>query len=227
MAEKIAQHRMIHRVCLYIAGLFILAFGVALSINSDLGVSPVSSLPYVTSLIFETSAGMWVTAMFVFFLFIQIAIMRKEFRLIDVAQIPFSFVFGVFLDFIRWMLGDFQIPTYFGRLTMLGGSIAFIALGIVFIISAKLVALPAEALALVISYKIKGSKFHNVKVAVDSVLVLGALGASLLFLGGMYGVREGTVISAVAIGKAMPPLRKLFLPVFRRIYKDDALFEEL
>ncbi|MED3662822.1 hypothetical protein [Ureibacillus terrenus] len=40
----------------YMSGLFVLAFGVSLSILADLGVSPVSSLPYALSL----SSGMTV-----------------------------------------------------------------------------------------------------------------------------------------------------------------------
>ena len=38
------------RVVLYIVGLFFMALGVAFAVNSDLGVSPVTSLPYVISL---------------------------------------------------------------------------------------------------------------------------------------------------------------------------------
>ena len=37
------------RVILYAVGLLFMAFGVAFSVNSNLGVSPVNSLPYVIS----------------------------------------------------------------------------------------------------------------------------------------------------------------------------------
>ena len=37
------------RVLVYILGLFCLAVGVALSVNANLGISPVNSLPYVVS----------------------------------------------------------------------------------------------------------------------------------------------------------------------------------
>jgi len=225
LIEKIVQQRLLHRVGAYIAGLFILAFGVAVSINSDLGVSPVNSLPYVLSRIFGTEVGMWATTMFVILLIIQILILRKDFRWIDATQIIFSFIFGFFLDFTRWMLGDFQIPTYFGQFFMLVVSIILIAAGLTLIIGAKLVALPTEALNLAIVSKIKGAKFHNVKVIADCVLVLLAVIASLLFLGGLHGIREGTIISAVLIGKAIPFTRKALSPVFRLIYKGDGQAE--
>lgn len=45
------------RLLIYILGLLILALGVAFSINSNLGVSPVSSLPYVISQITGIEMG--------------------------------------------------------------------------------------------------------------------------------------------------------------------------
>ena len=45
------------RILLYCVGLMFLAFGVAFSVNSNLGVSPVNSLPYVISLILKVDLG--------------------------------------------------------------------------------------------------------------------------------------------------------------------------
>ena len=221
MTNKILQARVPQRVGMYILGLFILAFGVAMSINSRLGVSPVNSIPYITGRIFDMDPGRWTIAMFVLFILLQIAILRKGFRPFDVIQIVFAFIFGYFLDFTLWLQGGFRIPTYFGQLAMLILSVILIATGLVFIISAKIVALPPEALCLAIAGKIKDAKFHNVKIVVDSALVLIALALSLVFLGGIDGIREGTVISAVMIGKTIPLIRKALSPIFLRVYKEE------
>lgn len=205
------------RVAMYIVGLFVLAFGVALSINSRLGVSPVNSIPYVAGRIAQTEPGMWTTAMFTLFILAQIAILRKSFRWFDISQLLFSFIFGFFLDFMLFLLGGFRLPTYFGQFAMLLASIIFIAMGLAFILSAKLVALPPEALCLAIAGKIK-KKFHNVKIVVDSSLVVIAIALSLAFLGNLDGIREGTVLSAVLIGKAIPIVRKVLLPIFKKVY---------
>lgn len=45
------------RIILYIIGLFFMAMGVAFAVNSNLGVSPVTSLPYVISLIVNMELG--------------------------------------------------------------------------------------------------------------------------------------------------------------------------
>ena len=212
MIDKIFQARVPQKVGMYMLGLFILAFGVALSINSRLGVSPVNSIAYIVGRIFDNDPGRWTTAMFVLFMLIQIAILRKNFKPFHIIQIIFAAFFGLFLDLTLWMQGGFQIPTYFGQLAMLIASIVFIAAGLVLIISAKIVALPPEALCLTIADKI-GAKFHNVKIIVDSSLVLIAIALSLLFLGGIDGIREGTVLSAILIGKVIPPIRKALSPI--------------
>ena len=49
--------KMLMRILLYCVGLMFLAFGVAFSVNSNLGVSPVNSLPYVISLILKVDLG--------------------------------------------------------------------------------------------------------------------------------------------------------------------------
>lgn len=45
------------RILIYIIGVFIFALGVAFSIKSNLGVSPVSSVSFVLSLITKGSVG--------------------------------------------------------------------------------------------------------------------------------------------------------------------------
>ena len=221
MIDKIIHARAPQRAGMYIVGLFILAFGVAMAINSRLGVSPVNAIPYTTGRIFDTDPGRWATAMFILFAFMQIAILRKDFRPFDTIQIIFAVIFGYFLDFTLWIQGGFQLPTYFGQLTMLIGSIILIAAGLVIIISTKIVALPPEALCMAIASKIKGAKFHNVKIVVDSSLVLIAIILSLLIMGDIEGIREGTALSAILIGKAIPPIKKVLSPIFCWVYKEE------
>jgi len=210
----------LQRVATYIAGLFILAWGVAFSINSDLGVSPVNTLPVVVARIFDTLPGMWTTTMMAMFMFVQIIILRRKYKLINLTQIFFSFAFGLFLDLTLWLMRGYQFPTYFGRFGMLIISIFLISAGLTLIIGAKLVPLPPEGLCIVIASLFKNGKFHVVKMIFDSSLVLAGIVLALIFLGGLddvlLSVREGTVISAVAIGKMIPYCQKVMSPLLGR-----------
>ena len=213
----IKENQLIQRVLVYIFGLFVLAFGVAFAINSDLGVSPVNSLPYIISLITGFRMGMCVFAMFALFILLQIVILRKEFKWINLAQLIFAFIFGYFVDITRLILGEFFLPTYLGQLVMLGISIVLIACGIILFMDAKLINLPPEGLMAAITLKKPSWPFHRVKIAVDSAFVTTAILLSFIFLSAIYGVREGTVLSAILIGKIMPLVRKVISPIMGKI----------
>ena len=64
--------KFVKRIVIYLAGLFFVALGVAFSVNSNLGVSPVNSLPYVVSRILGKDLGTCVTVIFIGYILIQI-----------------------------------------------------------------------------------------------------------------------------------------------------------
>ena len=202
----------IYRVLIYNLGLLILAFGVAFSINSDLGATPISALPLVISLIAGIDTGVCVTVIFLFYILIQIVILRKEFKWINLSQIIFSTIFGYFVDFTRLVLGNFRIPTYAGQLCMTGISAALVACGVAVYIEARLVNMPAEGLILAVAFKIPRIEFHNIKIMLDSTAVTLSVALSFIFWGELRGVREGTIICAVLIGKLIPVMKKMITP---------------
>ena len=204
------------RVVLYIVGLFFMALGVAFAVNSDLGVSPVTSLPYVSSLIADTALGTCVIAVYGVYIVLQLLILRREFRLINLTQIIFSTIFGYFTDFTKWLLADFALPTYAGQLVMLVISIVTVAFGVFLYMEVDLVAMPMEGLTQAIARKV-GRPFHNVKIGVDcSTVALGIL-RSFVFLHGLMGIREGTVITAIVVGKVMGLFKKPLQPVVQKL----------
>ena len=208
---------MLRRIAVYIIGLFFIAFGVALSINADLGISPVTSLPFVISLVLNADMGIIVPSTFAVMIMLQIILLRKKFRLINLTQLVFSTIFGYFVDAARIIVGDFQIPTYFGQLILLTCSIVLIAIGVILTVRPKLVPLPLEGLVVAIVQVIPGSKFHVVKMIADSALVLMAIIVSIVFLGELNGIREGTLFTAVFVGKVIPYVEKVILPVLVKV----------
>ena len=210
------KNKWIARIVAYAIGLLILAFGVAFSVNSNLGVSPANSFPYVVSLILNTKMGNCVTVIFICYILLQILILRKDFQWINLSQILFSTLFGKFVDFAKLVLDGFCFPTYAGRLLMLAISIVLIAIGISMYMGAKLVNMPTEGLASAIAAKLPNKEFHQTKVMVDCASVGTALILSVCFLGGLQGIREGTIISAIVIGKVIPYANKVTKPILQK-----------
>lgn len=215
MNEK--KVKILKRILIYIIGLFCLALGVAFSINSKLGVSPVNSLPYIISLITGKEIGLCVIGVFSLFIVIQILILRSEFKWINLTQIIFSTIFGYFVDFAKFILGDFSIQTYAGQLLMLAISILLVALGVCLYLDVKLVKMPMEGMTSAVKEKIlKKLAFHDVKVIMDCTVVAIGIVVSLVFLKGIVGIREGTVLCALLVGKIMKPMQMALVPMIEK-----------
>ena len=204
------------RVLIYCGALFLMAVGVALSVNSNLGVSPVNSLPYVISQIIHVQMGTCVTVLFCFYILLQVMILRREFQPVNLLQILFSTIFGYFVDFAKMLVGGFALPTYAGKLMMLAASIFLIALGVMLYIDVELVPMPMEGLSSCIAKKL-GKPFPTMKTVVDCVVVLTGVVLSFLFLGKLDGIREGTILTAAVTGKLIAMFRKWLSPTVKRI----------
>ena len=205
------------QIVVYVVGLIILAFGVAFGVHSALGISPVNSLSYVVSQTSGISMGISVTGFFVFCILLQIVILRKEFRWINLSQIIFSSILGVFIDIALIATAGLYASNYFVQLAMLGASIILIAFGLTIYLSAKMVSLPPEGVVEAILQKTGKGTFSTIKVIMDSLIVLAAVVLALLLLGNIIGVREGTIASAILIGKAMPPIDKVTQYLLKKV----------
>ncbi len=212
------------KVAVYAVGLLFMAFGVAFSVNSGLGVSPVNSLPYVVSLVLGVDMGSCVIGVFSFYVLVQILIYRRDFKWINLTQIVFSTLFGYFVDFAKAVVGDFALPTYPGQLIMLAVSMVLVALGVCLYMDAGLVNMPMEGMTNAIAERIVKKPFHDVKVAVDCLAVAAAILLSFVGLGGLEGIREGTLLCALLVGKMMKPMQKVVAPLVARLC--SALQEE-
>lgn len=206
----------VFRVLIYILGLFFMAIGVAISVNANLGISPVNSLPYVISQISGFALSTCVIGVFTVYIIAQIVLLRRDFNWINLTQLIFSTIFGYFVDFAKWLLADFYIPTYAGRLVMLAISIVVVSLGVELYLEVELVPMPMEGMTLALS-KVTKKPFPNVKIAVDCTVVLLGLVLSLVFLRRLDGVREGTIIAAVVTGKIIALVKKPLGPMIRRV----------
>lgn len=211
------------RILIYCAGLMSLALGVAFSVSSNLGVSPVNSFPYVVSLISGVDMGHCVIMVFSCYIVVQILLLRKDFEWFNLTQILFSTLFGYFVNFAKWILGGFSIPTYPGKLLMLTVSILFVAVGVCLYMDVKLVNMPMEGMTHAINQKLLPRlAFHDVKMIMDCLVVAVGIGLSLVFAGKVEGIREGTVLCAILVGKVMKPLQKILQPAINMLcFKEE------
>ena len=198
----------IRRYLLLLAGLAIMAFGVAFSIKASLGTSPISSVPYVVSLFAPLTVGTATIIMHCVFILLQIMILRKKYHPIQLMQLPVAFFFGYLTDFGVWAVQGITCDHYLQQWMVCLIGIFLVAVGVSLEVKAGVVVLAGEGVVLAIC-KVLPVKFGYMKVGFDVTLVAIACVLSFAFTGRLQGVREGTVAAALLVGLIAKQLGKM------------------
>lgn len=201
------ETKKINRYVIYLISLFIISLGAAISIKANLGTAPLICIPYVSSVISNLSVG---TVSFIFSIILialQVLILRGDFEKRQYLQIVMGTIFSAFID-IALMLVSFLNPqNYISQVALLLISCIVVAFGVLLEIQTEVVYLPPDGLIVAISTVLK-KEFGKVKPYIDTSFVIIAALLSVVFLGYLIGVREGTIISALIIGPIVRVLKK-------------------
>lgn len=189
----------VKRYILFVTATIIQAMGISLVIRSLLGTSPISSFPYVLSLIFPYTLGEFTFTFNMLFVFAQYLLLRRDFGNTQWLQIPITLLFACSID-LSAELWNWITPTnYLLRLLPLLLGTTLISFGVAAQGIADVIMLPGEGLVYAISRHFK-IEFGRVKTANDVILVAIAAITSWFYLGSIEGIREGTLISALITG---------------------------
>ena len=202
-----------------------MAFGVTFSVKADIGVSPISCVPYIYSLHFPLSIGEFTIILNVLFMLIQISILRKNYNIIQLVQLPAIIVFGYCIDITMALLENLSPSNYMEQLILCLIACVILAFGIFLVIKTRLTYLPLEGLVLVISQTFK-KEFGKIKISMDSLMVIIGIISSFIFLHELVGIREGSIIAALLIG-ALIKFFSMKLPVIEKWLGDDINKEKL
>ncbi len=210
----------VKRYILFVISLFFCGVGIALTKHAELGVSPISSLANVVSIKFDfISFGSWLIVSNLVLFLGQIILLRRNFRLIQLMQIPLSFIFGYFTDFGLWMIKNIPNENYIVRLLLVFAGIVFIGFGISLGVIADVVLNSGEGFVKALADVTK-KDFGNIKIVFDTSCVLVSVVLSLIFFDGkLLGTREGTVLSALLVGVAVKIFRPLLQEPLTKILK--------
>ncbi len=94
------------RIVFYLMGFLIMTMGVALSVKSNLGVSPVSSIPYTITCVWGMEMGRATVVFHCVLVLIQIIILRKKFKIKNLLQVPVGILFGSFTTLCNYLVSQ-------------------------------------------------------------------------------------------------------------------------
>jgi len=190
---------MVTRYSLFVVAVIVQASGIALVVKSLLGTSPISSLPYVISLASPFTLGQMTFAINILLVLGQYLLLRKAFDNMQFLQIPVTLIFSWFIDFFMDVWAWVVPNSYIMQMLPLLIGTTLIAFGVAVQGITNVLMLPGEGIVYAVS-RYFHIEFGKVKTGNDVILVLLAAVISLIYLGSIEGIREGTLISALITG---------------------------
>lgn len=213
--------KIIRQYLLFLIGLFIASMGVAFSTKAGLGTSPVASLPYSVSLVNNRlSFGGWLNVLSVIQIAVQVIPLRKKCKPLEIAiQTILAFVYGYLTNLSCLLIRNLGVNSYPEQLLYMFLGCVILAFGIWLQLKGRVAMLPGEAMNRAISV-VSGKKYENIKILFDIIYIELSAAICLIFLGRLEGVREGSVIAAVAVGLIIKLYNFLFDKARARIRKN-------
>lgn len=188
-----------------------MSVGVAFSITSTLGTTPISSISYALTLITNINIGITTFVFNAALILLQFLILRSKFHKKRLLQLINCVLFGYFTDLSLYLVSfipfEHTIPYYVLYLAL---SIFLIAFGIFVYMPANIAPLPGEgcveAIAIVTDWR-----FSTIKIGFDATMVTIALIMCGLGYTNVFGaVYIGTLISAFMVGFTLRQINNLY-----------------
>lgn len=188
-----------------------MAFGVAFSIKSTFGTTPISSIAYALNLCTGINIGITTFVFNAALIFIQLIILRSQFKPKRLLQFINCFVFSYFTDLTLSIVYSLNIPNNLTvNIILMFLSILLIAMGIFIYMPANIAPLPGEgcveSIAIVTDWR-----FSSIKIVFDAAMVIILVIMCYFFYSTPWGsVNIGTVISAFLVGFTLRQIAKLY-----------------
>lgn len=190
---------LIKRYIFLLVGLFVNGLGVSFITKAGLGTSPITSIPYTLSLSFTPTVGMFTLVFNIFLVILQVILLRRNFQLQNLLQLPIIALFSFFIDLTMSLLGFIQPETYVLKVISLVIGCLILGFGVFMEMVANVAMLPGEATVRAVS-DVFSTDFGKTKIAFDSSMTVIAAILSFIMFKHLDGVREGTIVAAILVG---------------------------
>lgn len=169
-----------------------------------------SSIPYTITCVFGMEMGNATILFHVVLVLLQILLLRKNFKWINLCQVVVGIIFGKFTTLCNSLVA--LLPSTDNMLIRLGMmliSVVLIAVGIFFYLPANIMPLAGEGAMQAVS-TITGIVFPKVKIGFDCSMVIISLVTCLIAIHSVGSVGIGTVMAAVLVGFVLGLVTKAF-----------------
>lgn len=212
MERRVNTKHFLLRVLIFFFGLVVLSLGIDLNTKTQLGISPINSVPFNVHKLTGLPLWMCVYAFYLVFILMQWLLLKKDFHPIQCFQLVTSFVNSLLIQFF-----DDRIPLLtepVSQYVVLVLAIVLTAAGISLTAGMKLIPNPGEGVAGAIGIALK-KDFGYGKNVLDLGCVALSIAITLIFAGRISNIGIGTVLSMLVTGRIV----KLFSAPTGKLYE--------
>ena len=200
----------VNRWIFYVLGMVVLAAGITLNTKTGLGVSPIISVAYCVSQIFELNFGDMTFVLYGIFVVVQLFLRERRERLATLMQFPLSLVFSRVLN-----LFDAFIPYnsanhgFLANFLLLILAILCTGVGVSMTVNMRLVPNPGDGIVAAVAEKMgRDQGFAKNVFDVGCVTVTCIIG--LVCRGQVIGIGIGTLAAMVGVGRSIALVNHFF-----------------
>lgn len=202
MHKKFIFHPLTVRYSVFMLGLAVMGFGIAMMIEANVGVAPWDTLHIGLQKTFGLTIGMWSQIMGVCIIITSYVIGKIK---PTVGMFLNMIFFGLFIDLFMWLKWVPIGETITERVVLFAAGLLIYTFGTGMYISPRLGAGPRDSFMLALHERM-GWGIGKVRIGIECTVTLFGF-----LLGGPVSV--GTLVTALAIG----PLIKQFIPLWERM----------
>lgn len=206
-SPEVGINYMARRVAVYCLGIVILALGITLNTKAALGVSPIISIPYALSKINNLELGTITFVIYCVFIFVQLLLLRKDFKLSMLLQVVASFLTSLFISIFNRYI--FVYNNIYIHVITLVAAVVITGVGAAIVVDMDLVPNPADGLADVIGQKLKRD-FGFGKNVFDLICIIISSLIGFIFRGKLIGIGFGTIFAMIFTGRVIAVFNKKF-----------------
>lgn len=199
MGERLGD--ILPRLGIYFLGVLLVSFGIVSCVHSELGISPISSIPYVLSQLTPWTLGEMMMGFHLANTAFQYLMERRLINVRLLLQVPVAWIFSLAIDGMQalWALPEGGTAV---SCALLAASIVSTALGMHLMLSADLVQNPPDGTVRLLA-SVHGRKVGTMKVAYDICCIVASSALALLFQGPLSAFGAATIASALLVGRCL------------------------
>lgn len=193
----------LNRWIIYICGMLVLAMGLTLNTKAGLGVSPIISLSYAVSELWQFNFGDMTFLLYSLFVVGELILHRGKRLISDLCQLPLSLIFSRVLNLYAALIPyEAEQEPFWMNFLLLLLAIICTGIGAAVTVNMKLVPNPGDGIVAAVGEAI-GREQGVAKNIFDVCCVAATCVLGLAASGRIVGVGVGTVAAMVLVGRVI------------------------